>query len=57
MLECWLVASLGLLATARIITLLENIEAIRGSDDKKVVSLKKDLGNWPPPTGSQENYA
>ena len=48
MVEWWLVASLGFLAAARIITLLENIEVILGSDDKKVVSLKKDLGNWPP---------
>ena len=57
MVEWCLLASLGLLAAARIITLLENIETKLGSDEKKVVSLKKDLGNWPPPTGSKENHA
>ena len=48
MVEWWFLASLGLLAAARIITLLENIEARLGSDEKKIASLKKDLGNWPP---------
>ena len=48
MVEWWFLASLGLLAAARIITLLENIEARLGSDEKKIASLKKDLGNCPP---------
>ena len=48
MVEWWFLASLGLLAAARIITLLENIEARLGSDEKKIASLEKDSGNWPP---------